>query len=205
MGPFPASLPERQMKKKTVKVRKELDYRPHAEFFHATSVHLTHVKEQHPGFFYSLLSAFIMSAFTFEAYLNYVGPIVEPDWDDFDKASPLAKLRHVACVVGLPLDSSRRPLQNVLELFRFRNSMAHPRPCPVVQEYLSTPDEYQKDFYSEPRPKWMDFATEKNALQCHEDVGELIKMINAKLPTPDLSPLSAMPWSGSASSDGEST
>ena len=188
------------MKKKTVKVRKERHYRPHAEFFHAARVHLEHVKEQQSGFYYSLLSAFLMSAFTLEAYLNYVGPIVEPGWDDFDKGSPLAKLRHVARVVSIQLDSSSRPMQSIIELFIFRNRMAHPRASHVVEEHLSTPEEYQKHLYSEPRPEWMAFATEKNASRCHEDVGIIIDAINAKLPSPDLLPLVDMSWSGSASS-----
>ena len=188
------------MKKKTVKVRKERHYRPHAEFYHAAHVHLEHVKEQQPGFYYSLLSGFLMSAFTLEAYLNYVGPIVEAGWDDFDKASPLAKLRHVARVVGVPLDSGCRPMQSIIELFTFRNRMAHPRASHVVEEHLSTPEEYQKHLYSEPRPEWMAFATEDNALRCHADVGAIIEAINAKLPTPDIAPLTGMMWSGSASS-----
>jgi hypothetical protein len=193
------------MKKKTVKVRKERHYRPHAEFFHAAHVHLEHVKERQRGFYYSLLSAFLMTAFTLEAYLNYVGPIVERGWEDFDKATPLAKLRHVACVVGVPIDSSSRPMQSIIELFTFRNRMAHPRAMHIVEEHLSTPEEYQKDFYSEPRPDWMAFATENNALRCHRDVGAIIEAINSKLPVPDAFPLMDMPWSGLASAHEQNT
>jgi hypothetical protein len=191
--------------KKNVKVRKERHYRPHTEFYHAVSVHLSHVKEQHPGHYYSLLSAFLLSAFTLEAYLNYVGPVVERAWDDFEKSSPLAKLRHVACALGISLDSSMRPMQSIIELFTFRNRMAHPRASQVVEEYLSTSEEYQKDFYVEPRPKWMAFATEDNASRCHEDVGALIELINSKLPSPELLPLHDNSWSGSASPHEEGT
>lgn len=184
--------------KTKVKVRKERDYRPHAEFYHAVRIHLEHVKAQHEGHFYSRLSAFILSAFTVEAYLNYVGPKVEPGWDDFDKASPLAKLRHVASVLNVKTDDSRRPMQTIIELFIFRNRMAHPRASRVIEEYESTEDEYLKEFYSEPRPKWFGFATEVNARRCYEDVGLLIKTINNSLPKPELLPLSNNGWSGSA-------
>jgi hypothetical protein len=181
-----------------VKVRKERDYWPHAEFYHAVWVHLEHVKEQQQGHYYSLLSAFMLSAFTIEAYLNYVGPKVEPGWADFDKASPLAKLRHVASVLGIKLDDSRQPMQTIIELFSFRNRMAHPRPVRVVEEYESNQDDYSKDFYAAPRPKWFAFATESNARRCYEDVAALIETINASLPTPELIPLSDRGWSGSA-------
>lgn len=186
--------------KTKVKVRKECDYRPHAEFFHAVGVHLQHVKDQHHGYFYSTLSAIMLSAFTVEAYLNYVGPLVEPDWEDFDKASPLAKLRHVAAVLRLTLDNSSRPMQTIIELFKFRNRVAHPRSDRVVEEYENTDDEYLKDFYSEPRPKWFAFATEANARRCFEDVEQLVEEINTKLPKPEISPLSSKGWSGSAGS-----
>lgn len=183
--------------KNTVKVRKEGHHRPHAEFYHAAWVHLEHVKEKRDGYFYSLLSAFMMTAFTLEAYLNYVGPIVESGWNDFDKSSPLAKLRHVACAVGLKLDSSRRPIQSIINLFAFRNQMAHPRASHVVEEHLATPEDYQKYLHSEPKPKWMAYATHENALICHKDVGDIIESINSKLPAPE-STLMNMMWTGSA-------
>jgi hypothetical protein len=194
------SMSNRPAEKIKVKVRKERDYRPHAEFYHAVWVHLQHVKEQHGGHYYSLLSAFMLSAFTVEAYLNYVGPKVEKGWDDFDKASPLAKLRHVASVLSIKLDDSRQPMQSIIELFSFRNRLAHPRASHVVEEYESTQDDYLEDFYSEPRPKWFAFATEANAHRCYEAVGSLIQTINASLPTPELLPLSGNGWSGFAGS-----
>lgn len=185
--------------KRTIKVRKERYYRPHTEFYHAISVHLKHVKAQQPGCYYSLLSAFLLSAFTLEAYLNYVGPMVERGWEDFDRSSPLAKLRHVACLLGLSLKSSTRPLQTIVALFSFRNCMAHPRALPVVEEYSCTLVRYESDFYKEPRPPWMAFATEQNACRCYEDVGALIELINSKLPLPETLPLHDSGWSGSAS------
>lgn len=186
--------------KKTLKVRKERHFRPHTDFYHAVSVHLQHVQKKHDGYFYSLLSAIMMSAFTVEAYLNYVGPKVEPGWDDFDKASPIAKLRHVASLLHLELDPSSGPMQTVTELFRFRNNMAHPRPSQLVEETLHTHEDYQKSLYEQPIPKWMNFATEKNAQRCYDDIGKLVATINSKLPEPEILPLHDMSWSGSASS-----
>jgi hypothetical protein len=185
--------------KKTVTVRKERHYKPHAEFYHAVSVHLPHVQEQHPGFYYSLLSAFLLSAFSLEAYLNYIGPLVEPGWRDFDRAATLAKLRHVACVLDVQLDASRRPIQTIIELFAFRNRMAHPRDSQVVEEYTSTPEDYQSRFYTEPRPDWFAFATEQNASRCYDDIGATIELFNSNLPEPEPFPLLSSGWTGSAS------
>ncbi|HLP07565.1 MAG TPA: hypothetical protein VK178_05330 [Opitutaceae bacterium] len=188
------------MKKPQVRVRKERHYRPHTEFYHAVWVHLEHVRERQPGCFYSMLSALMMSAFTIEAYLNYVGPLVEPSWDDFEKAAPLAKLRHVAAMLRIEVDDGCRPMQTIVDLFRFRNRMAHPRPDHVVEDHLSTDDEYQNEFYTEPRPKWFKFATEANGRRCYEDVGRIVETINSRLPHPEPLPLTDMGWSGRASS-----
>ena len=186
-------------------MRKERHFKPHADFYHAVSVHLKHVQEQHAGYYYSLLSALLLSAFSLEADLNYVGPLIERGWSDFDRAPTLAKLRHVACVLGVQLDPSRRPFQTIIELFAFRNRMAHPRDSQVVEEYTSTPEEYQKRFYTEPRPNWLAFATERNARRCYDDVGATIELLNSKLPQPEHIPLSSSAWIGSASPEEENT
>lgn len=141
----------------------------------------------------------MLSAFTVEAYLNYIGPQVESGWDDFDKSSPIAKLRHIASVLDIKLDDSRQPMQSIIELFAFRNRMAHPRAAHVVEEYESNVQDYHIDFHSEPRPKWFAFATETNARRCYKEIAALIGSINAQLPTPEVLPLSDMGWSGSAS------
>ncbi len=186
---------------KTVRVRKVRHYRPHAEFYHAAWVHLQHVKEKRDGHYYSLLSAFVMSAFTLEAYLNYLGPKVERAWSDFDRAPVFVKLRHVACIVGLKLDEKKRPFGSVIELFRLRNIVAHPRAESVIEEYSCTPETYQKRFRDEPQPNWKKLLTEKNGQRYHEDVGKLIEQLNAKLEEPEPFPLTSLGWSGSAHSD----
>src|ERR1017187_5742124 len=106
-------------------VRKETHYRPHGDFYHAASVHLKHVEDKVEGHYYSLLSAFLLSAFTLEAYLNFIGPKVETGsgWDDFDKCPTLAKLRHVCSVLGVAVDFGSPPFQSASELFKFRNKM----------------------------------------------------------------------------------
>jgi len=124
---------------------------------------------------------------------------VETGWEDLDRASTLGKFRHVAALVGYPLDFSKRPHQSIKELFSFRNRMAHPRDERLVEEYSSTPDAYTRDFYSTPSPKWMALVEERSASRLHDDVGEIIRGINLLLPEPEGSPLLIDGGSGSAS------
>jgi hypothetical protein len=129
----------------------------------------------------------MMTAFTFEAYMNYVGPKVEPGWSDFESSSTLAKFRQIALRLNYTLDFSRRPFQSVREVFTFRNRMAHPRDEKLKEEYIATLDDYQKDFYSLSSPKWLAIATEANARRCLEDVEAIMDEINRRLPEPDIS------------------
>jgi hypothetical protein len=184
---------------KTVKVRRERHYRPHVELYHAASVHLD-LEEKTRGSFYFPLSAMMFSAFTLEAYLNYVGrTAVGSGWEDFDKASPLAKLRHVACVLGVQLDPSCRPMQTVIGLLRFRNRIAHARDEHLVETDTASPEEYERKLHTPPLPKWIELATKAQARRCHEDVAQIVELLNSKLPHPETLPLHWDSWSGHAS------
>ena len=88
-------------------------------------VHLQHYEDGVEGCYYSLLSSLLLSAFALEAYFNYVGPILEPGWKDFDRAGIWIKLRHVCALSKLPVDTSQGDFQVIKALFDFRNDIAH--------------------------------------------------------------------------------
>ncbi len=182
-----------------VKVRKERHFKPHAEFYHAASVHLKHVQDRLPGNYYSLISSVMMTAFAFEAYMNYLGPRVAVGWGDFESSSTLAKYRHIAQILSLDQDWSRRPLQSLKDIFSFRNRMAHPRDEKIVEEYEDSVDHYEKRFYSMASPKWLADVTEKKARQFYEDVGKIMDGLNSRLPVPEALPTMIDGGSGHAS------
>jgi hypothetical protein len=181
-----------------VVVRKETHYKPHADFYQAASDQLKHIEDKAYEPYASLLSVLLLSAFALEAYLNFIGPTVEPGWDDFDKCPTLAKLRHICSVLGVAIDFGSSPFQSASEVFKFRNKMAHPRDEEVVAEYEDRVGHFEKSFYEQPKPKWLAFATEDNAKRCHADIGKIIKVLNEKLPKPDPSPLNVGHWHGLA-------
>lgn len=185
--------------KPRVKVTKQRHFKPHAEFYHATTVLLDHVEKKYEGHYYSLLSSLMMAAFTFEAYMNYVGPLVEPGWSDFDKASTLGKFRHISLKLSYKTDFSKRPCQSIRDLFLFRNRMAHPRDEKLKEEYIATVDDYQEHLYSMSSPKWLAIATEKNARRCVTDLRDIMENLNSRLPNPDISAMYIDGGSGHAS------
>ena len=185
-------------KKATVRVTREGRYYPHVEFLHGAGVHLSHVEAKHDGFFYSLLSSFLLSAFSLEAFLNYAGPIVEKVWSEFDRAPTLAKLVHVCTVVGVSVDFSRRPFQTINELFQFRNRLAHPRDEKLKVQSDEDIESYQTVLYSQPLPKWMEYATVARARTCSEDIQAVFDLIEATPPFEKVRYAPLIGWSGSA-------
>jgi hypothetical protein len=81
------------------------------------------------GSSYQFLSSIILTAVSFEAYLNHVGASVSKSWKGLEPLSPSAKLDLLCELlrVDLPSDKGSRPRQTITELFNFRNALAHGR------------------------------------------------------------------------------
>jgi hypothetical protein len=84
------------------------------------------------GSFLELLTANLMAALTFEAYLNQAGVHLwgsdSAVWAAVERLSPMAKLKAIAEQSGFSLDLGARPAQTVAELCQFRNAVAHGKP-----------------------------------------------------------------------------
>lgn len=90
---------------------------------------------QEPGFYYFYLGASVFAFFGFEGYLNEMGRLIAPDlWADERRAfgsrkskyrGTLGKLRYLAEISGLRLNTGRRPYKTVRELESARYLVAH--------------------------------------------------------------------------------
>src|SRR4029453_16688882 len=81
------------------------------------------------GSSWQFLSSAVLTAFTFEAYLNHVGPQVIACWASLERLPPQAKFELLCetLKVEFPEGRGKRPLQTIDRLFEFRNNMAHGR------------------------------------------------------------------------------
>lgn len=82
-------------------------------------------EEPHPHPFSDCLAMLVFSAMAFEAFINHLGQIVDPNWKAMERAPPRDKADHVAHKCGKKLVWGKRPYQSVRELLRFRNIVAH--------------------------------------------------------------------------------
>lgn len=82
------------------------------------------------------MAALVMTFFTLESYLNYLGETVDPDtWTnerDFFRMKPyigtIGKLYYLADYCGLkPFERGKRPFQTIKQLSRLRDFLAHGR------------------------------------------------------------------------------
>src|SRR4051812_34880217 len=85
-------------------------------------------KEHGPGANYCRVAAVVFSAFAAEAYLNHIGVLICPTWEEAEEKRPWReKLEFIAHLLGVTPDWGRRPFQTAGRVFSFRNSLAHGR------------------------------------------------------------------------------
>ncbi|WP_292059427.1 hypothetical protein [Brevundimonas sp. UBA5936] len=82
-----------------------------------------------------IMAGITMLAFTFEAYLNFVGAMRVEDWNE--RASGKDKRQAVWKALDLAWDPAQRPASTLLQLIKARDMMAHGKPVTVREEWLA--------------------------------------------------------------------
>lgn len=94
------------------------------------------------GSFYWSLASIVFTAFTYEAFLNLIGQKVlsTAEWKKVDRASWKEKHRLLFKKLELKSDFSSEPESTLVELFEFRNRIAHGREEEVQIDGVSIAD-----------------------------------------------------------------
>lgn len=143
---------------------------------------LDHAKSYEEGRLLQLQACAVFCAFTFEAYLNHVGREEIGFWDEIDRIPYHSKLKVLAGYLHLEVDTSRRPLQTISELFGLRNRLAHGRTV-AISEIFQTSELPEYDSFTRILP-W-EKITVGQVEQYLRDVDEAIDCINRARTTPD--------------------
>jgi len=112
------------------------------------------------------VTALVMAAFSFEAYLNFVGENKFSFWNDVDRIPVRNKLNLICKNVDLQPDFSRRPYQSLIELWRFRNFLAHAR-TETLEVIQDGPPSEAPEY---PETEWERQCTLKTAARLVKDV-----------------------------------
>ncbi|MCP4746614.1 MAG: hypothetical protein GY874_10825 [Desulfobacteraceae bacterium] len=137
------------------------------------------------GQFYQLMSSLIFSVFTLEAYLNHLGCQSIKYWHAIESIKVWSKLKVLYTHCNLNFDSSKRPLQTISELIKFRNLMAHGKSETISGKEII--DEQIINSYPDfIVTKWELMCTKKVTKRAIDDVKNIINTLDSNDPDPDL-------------------
>jgi hypothetical protein len=97
----------------------------YVELWHASKCVLERGIENEIGSSWQFLSSIVLTAFSFEAYVNHVGERLLIGWQDHKRLPPLEKLELVCQSLNILIQKGERPFQTLQQLQDFRNDMAH--------------------------------------------------------------------------------
>ena len=158
---------------------KERDVKTYVEMWHTSKCLLEKGIEQQEGNFHQFMASIVFTAFTFEAYLNHVGPKVFECWLDLERLGPREKLNIIAEKLNLEIDYGIRPWQVMTQIFAFRNRIAHGKTEIVKrQETVSYSEQSDNKLGTMAPTKWEEYCTKENAIRAREDVESMVKAIH---------------------------
>lgn len=167
-------------KPQKAKVSKKRDVHTYSELWHGSWVLLQRAQDEPKGSYWLWMGSLIFTAFSFEAYLNHIGPKLFACWPIFEKVvSPEGKLDVVCERLGIELPRNKRPRQTVRDLFEFRNKLAHGRTVPLEEKQVLNVNQHFKKLFTEHlSTKWETYCTERNAHRAREDIKEIMGRIH---------------------------
>jgi hypothetical protein len=180
------------LKAKVATVTKQRDVRIHASHWHTSWCLLERGQEQQKASFHQFMASLVFTAFTLEAYLNWLGDKLFPHWSYLERLNPKEKLAVISDQLKVNVDNGQRPWQTVKPLFGFRNDIAHGKPETVTTTSVEPIDENLDQKIGQlARTDWENFCTRENAERVREDVEEILKILHgAANLKDDLGPLS---------------
>jgi hypothetical protein len=111
-------------------VKKERSVYAYRELWHASQCTLESGQKNPEGSVWQFLASAMLTAFTFEAYLNHVGQRTIDCWKYIDRKSTYDKFKLICkrLEVSFPEKSDEhQALETVKKLIKFRNTIAHGR------------------------------------------------------------------------------
>ena len=148
------------------------EVRTFVDLAHGADVLIMKTEEEQKGSYYTTMSALLLTAFTFEAYLNHLGEKTISFWEEIEPIKVMGKYSVLCKNLGICPDFSKRPYQTLKILFKFRNAIAHGK-SQILQETkeVSSHDEPQQHTL---KAHWEEFSELENAKRSREDIAQII-------------------------------
>lgn len=151
----------------------------YSEYWHTSYCLLELAKEDPKGSIHQFRASLIFTAFTYEAYLNHIGPKIFKHWDPLERLSPKDKTNVIAEKVGVDINFGEMPFQIIRELFKFRNDISHGKSIPLEMEKVQSLKEYSEDPYSlKLATGWEEYCTLANAEQSRAHIEAAVHILH---------------------------
>ena len=170
-------------------ISKERTIHTYSELWHASYCVLEAGIREPRGSSWQFLSSAVLTAFAFEAYLNHVGPSVISCWSQLERLPPWAKFQLLCETLNVKFadGSGKRPLQTIVKLLDFRNTMAHGRSEEIKpkDEIRDVNDKLDNYLGQRPLADWEELIqTYTFAKRAREDVEAVLKKLHNARPEP---------------------
>lgn len=171
-----------------VLVTKERDVHTYAELWHASHCVLEKGRADPEGSTWQFLSSMLLTAFSFEAYLNHVGSTLFSQWHHLERLPPWSKFELISekLELSFPAGQGARPLQTISKLLDFRNTMAHGRSHQITAKPVEkSVDTYHHAFAEELLSDWETLIRSDDfARRARQDLEAVLNQIHSALPEP---------------------
>jgi len=168
------------IQKPRVLVIKQRTVAMYAEMWDGSKILLRRAELETTGSYWVLMSVLLLTAFTFEAYLNHIGPKLFQSWNELERLPPLEKLESVCEKLGISFPPDRRPHQSLVTLFDFRNDLAHGKNQTLSTDELRDNNDNVDAYLGErPKTEWEKLIAWPRIKQVREDVESIIRGLHA--------------------------
>lgn len=152
------------------------EVRTFVDLNHGANVLIQKTEADEKGSYYTTMGALLLTAFTFEAYLNHLGDKMLKFWSEIESIKVMDKYAVFCKHFGLNPDFSRRPYQTLRSLFKFRNAIAHGK-SQVLEETKEVSSQAALRDHTLKAP-WEEYCTLEKAKWAKEDVSEVIQELH---------------------------
>ena len=164
------------MKGTKYRVQRDRDFKPHHILIGTAKIALESAEAKTPGWLYYELTAITFSALALEALTNSFGEKLVSRWDDFETASPIAKLRIICSRLLVEPDFEKEPWSVALWLVKFRNKIAHAKPESIKFDKTMTENDFQKIQFEFPRSKLEMQINLENAKRSVSTIDQILEL-----------------------------
>ncbi len=167
--------------KKIIGERKRL-FSAHNMFLDAAKDALDTLSKTKINQLYPALTAITMSALAIEPLCNTIGDRIVPGCKDFERSSPIAKLRIICNEREIDYDDKKEPWSTVVWLSGIRNKLAHPKPELLKKSYEWSQEENTRNYFSYPGSRLEKDITKGNAERAYKRITELKFLLHDHMP-----------------------